>query len=71
MKVRADKIMNEYRRIYKMQNARKQRNQQKRNIAARFDSWTEFAKQVLKQCQNGEITLEEMKSKISSADWMT
>lgn len=71
MKVRADQIMNEYRRIYKMQNARKQRNPQKRNIAARFDGWAIAAKQALKLCQNGEITLEEMKRQISGADWMT
>ena len=71
MKVRADQIMKEYRRIYKMQNARKQRNPQKRNIAARFDGWAISAKQALKLCQNGEITLEEMKRQISRADWMT
>ena len=70
MKVEADQIMKEYRRIYKMQNARKQRNQQKRNIAACFDEWTAFAKQKLKACQNGEITLDEMKQQISGADWM-
>lgn len=70
MKVAADQIMKEYRRIYKMQNARKQRNQQKRNIAACFDNWAIFAKQKLKACQNGEITLDEMKQQISGADWM-
>ena len=70
MKVAADQIMKEYRRIYKMQNARKLRNQQKRNIAACFDEWTAFAKQKLKVCQNGEITLDEMKQQISGTDWM-
>lgn len=70
MKVKANQIMKEYRRIYKMQNARKQRNPQKRNIAARFDDWTAFAKQKLKACQNGEITLDEMKQQISGTDWM-
>lgn len=71
MKVKADQIMKEYRRIYKMQNARKQRNPQKRNIAARFDDWAVSAKQALKLCQNGEITLEEMKHQISGTDWMS
>ena len=70
MKVETDQIMKEYRRIYKMQNARKQRNQQKRNIAACFDEWTAFAKQKLKACQKGEITLDEMIQQISGADWM-
>ena len=70
MKVAADQIMKEYRRIYKMQNARKQRNQQKRDIASSFDNWAAFAKQKLKACQNGEITLDEMKQQISGADWM-
>lgn len=70
IKVNANQVMKEYRRIYKMQNARKQRNPQKRNIAARFDDWTAFAKQKLKACQNGEITLDEMKQQISGTDWM-
>ena len=71
MKVAADQIMKEYRRVYKLQHARKQRNQQKRNIAARFDDWAASAKQALKLCQNGEITLEEMKHRISGTDWMS
>lgn len=71
MKVEADQIMKEYRRIYKMQNARKQRNSQKRNIAARFDDWAVSAKQALKLCQNGKITLEEMKRQISGTEWMS
>lgn len=71
MKVAADQIMKEYRRVYKMQNARKQRNQQKRNISARFDNWAVSAKQALKLCQNGEIDLEEMKRRISGTDWMS
>lgn len=71
MKVAADQIMKEYRRVYKLQNARKQRNQQKKNIAARFDDWAASAKQALKLCQNGEITLEEMKHRISGTDWMS
>lgn len=70
MKVKTDQIMKEYRRIYKLQHARKQRNPQKRNIAARFDDWAVSAKQALKLCQNGEITLEEMKHRISGTDWM-
>ena len=71
MKIEADQIMKEYRRIYKMQNARKQRNQHKRNISGCFEIWSKYAKQALKLCQNGEITLEEMKRRISGTEWMS
>jgi hypothetical protein len=65
-----DEALREYRKIYKTQNARKQRNRQIPAISERFDLWASNAKKVLAQCQKGEITIEDMKMKISSSNWM-
>lgn len=70
MKIKADNIMKEYRRIYKNQNARKQRNSHIPNISDRFDSWKLYAKERLKECQNGEITLDTLVREISGTEWM-
>lgn len=71
MKVESDQIMKEYRRIYKMQNARKQRNSHKPKIAEYFDSWKFKAKEQLSSCKHGDITIEEMINRISGEEWMT
>lgn len=65
-----DEVLKEYRKIYKTQNARKQRNPQRRDISVKFDSWKMFAREQLKACQDGKITLEDMKKTISSDEWM-
>lgn len=65
-----DEILKTYRRIYKTQNARKQRNSHRPNIATNFDNWAAFAKQQLIACQNGEISITEMEKAISGSEWM-
>lgn len=69
-KVKDDDVLRTYRKIYKTQNARKQRNQHKKNIEEKFGTWKNFAKEQLKACQNGEITLKEFEVNISSNNWM-
>lgn len=71
MKIEADQIMKEYRRIYKMQNARKQRNSHRLQIAEYFDNWKLKAKEQLSACKRGDITIEEMINRISGEEWMT
>lgn len=71
IKVSNDEILRTYRKVYKTQNARKQRNAD--NIAAieeRFDAWTEKAKVELGKCQEGLITVSQFEDLISSDDWM-
>lgn len=65
-----DKALKVYRKIYKTQNARKQRNPQRRDILTKFNTWKVFAKEQLRACQNGKITIEEMIEKISGDEWM-
>jgi len=69
-KLSNDDILKEYRRIYKTQNARKQRNGHISNISERFDRWKSSAKKILEQCRANEISVDEMISSISSAKWM-
>lgn len=66
-----DAALKEYRRIYKMQNARKQRNSHNPHIAEYFDLWKTTAKLKLDECRNGYLTVEEMTSLLSSTDWMS
>ena len=75
IKLNRDNILKEYRKIYKTQNARKQRNiKAKPDMQSifedRFSNWAKDAKQTLTQCQNGEISLETMKNIISKSDWL-
>lgn len=70
-RLKKDDIIGTYRKIYKTQNARKQRNAHIPDIAERFDIWKAGAKNVLKQCRAGEISTDDMISLISPADWMT
>ncbi len=69
-RVKNDNILREYRRIYKTQNARKQRNQHRNNISGKFRVWSAFAKEKVSECQAGKISIEEMVSAISSDKWM-
>jgi hypothetical protein len=70
IKISRDRALSEYRKIYKTQNARKQRNGHIPFVSKRFDVWKNKAKNILEQCQTGEITVEEMITKISSDDWL-
>lgn len=69
-RVKGDNILREYRKIYKTQNARKQRNSHIPGISARFASWNVSAKKCLKDCQAGKLTLEELKEEISDTQWI-
>lgn len=69
-RIKRDDVLREYRKIYKTQNARKQRNSHKRDISDKFQKWVTFAKKQVSKCQSGEISLDEMVSLISSNDWM-
>lgn len=69
-KIKRDDILRVYRKSYKTQNARKQRNSHRPNISANFDRWKLYAKEQLKKCQNGEISTEEMVERISGNTWM-
>lgn len=69
-KVEKDDVLREYRKIYKTQNARKQRNQHRPNIEANFDRWKAAAKMALNSCQSGNIALAEMIERISGTAWM-
>lgn len=70
-KVKNDEIVKAYRTIYKTQNARKQRNLHRPDIAQKFEKWKKYAKIKLQQCQNQKISIEEMKESISSDDWIS
>ena len=70
-RLNSDAIQKTYRKIYKTQNARKQRN--KNNIQLidiAFEKWSDYAKNELKRCKDGTISLDEMEKNISSVRWM-
>ncbi len=69
-RVKQDQVLSEYRKIYKTQNARKQRNKQRPDIDIKFKRWAVFAKSMLIKCQSGEIGLDDMVSAISLDDWI-
>lgn len=70
-KINGDEVLREYRKIYKTQNARKQRNKDNiQGLEERFAVWSAFAKGQLIKCQNGEISVDDMKTSISTTDWM-
>lgn len=69
-RIKHDAVLREYRKVYKTQNARKQRNSHKRDISDKFQKWVIFAKEQVSKCKSGEISLDEMVSFISSNDWM-
>lgn len=65
-----DEALKAYRKIYKTQNARKQRNAHRIKIAKYFELWSKYAKVRLRQCQDGKISLEQMINDISGDSWM-
>lgn len=69
-KVKGDSILREYRKIYKTQNARKQRNSHKKDISGKFKNWAILAKEKVRECQTGKISIDEMIAIISSDTWM-
>lgn len=74
-KINNDGVLKEYRKIYKTQNARKQRNTKikpsmKNRFDERFSQWTTFAKQQLELCQEEKISLQTLKDRISDDNWM-
>lgn len=69
-KVKGDSILREYRKVYKTQNARKQRNSHKKDITEKFKNWAILAKEKLRECQAGQISIDEMIAIISSDTWM-
>lgn len=69
-RVKGDSILREYRKIYKTQNARKQRNSHQKGISEKFKNWVMFAKEKVRECQAGRISIDEMVATISSDTWM-
>lgn len=69
-KISTDQILSAYRKIYKTQNQRKQRNRHIPNIEHRFSIWKKKADEVKILCQNNVITIEEMEKAISSDSWI-
>lgn len=70
-KLKNDEIMSNYRKIYKTQNARKQRNKNNvKKIDERFLIWHSYAKEQLRLCKSGEITETEMVQNISGDNWL-
>lgn len=69
-KIKENDILSSYRRIYKKQSARKQRNSHRPMIDEKFEQWKNMAVTVRAQCQAGIITLDEMETAISSRDWL-
>ena len=65
-----DDITTAYRKIYKTQNARKQRNDHRPGIHEKFEKWSAFAIQQFLACQRGEITITDMERAISGKEWM-
>jgi len=76
IKVENDEALRVYRSIYKTQNARLHRNSKtkssegKTSLNIRFNEWKSNAKQLLEQCRNGSISVEEMKSIIETDSWL-
>ncbi len=70
-KLKTDSIKSLYRKIYKTQNARKQRNKENIiDIDKKFLTWHNYAKKQLELCKNSKISVEELKNNISSSDWL-
>lgn len=61
IKLEKDEITNIYRKNYKTQNAKKQRNLHIKNIESRFKRWCINAKAQKENCENGDISIEEFK----------
>ena len=61
IKLEKDEITNIYRKNYKTQNAKKQRNLHIKNIESRFERWCINAKSQKENCENGYISIEDFK----------
>lgn len=61
LKLENDEVENLYRKTYKTQNAKKQRNSYIKNIDIRFKKWTVEAKKQKELCKENKITIEEFK----------
>lgn len=69
-KIKENEILSSYRRIYKTQSARKQRNSHRPHINEKFECWKHMAILKRNECKSGLITLSEMETAISSQDWL-
>ena len=81
-KIDSSETLKAYRTIYKTQNMRfnrkkkafpeksKERSNFIHTTRPLFDAWVEYAKNQLSLCKNGDISLEEMKKRISKSDWL-
>ena len=61
IKLEKDEISNIYRKNYKTQNAKEQRNLHIKNIENRFKRWCINVKAQKENCENGNISIEEFK----------
>lgn len=60
-----------YRKIYKTQNSRKNRNSQNvKDIEKLFRRWSAYAADLKRQCENGEISTEQFEKLASDPSWM-
>lgn len=70
-KVEHDIVMKTYRKIYKTQNARKQRNRKNvANIEDKFNTWSVYAKEQLDLCRKGNISVSDFELLISNNTWL-
>lgn len=70
-RINANEVLKTYRKIYKTQNARKQRNAKNiKSIDSYFLQWTKYAKKQLRLCQEGKISISVLTDRISSDNWM-
>ncbi len=60
-----------YRKIYKTQNSRKNRNlKNKKDADSRFSRWVKYACDMKLRCEHEEISLDEFEKLISSNSWL-
>lgn len=69
-KIKENEVLRCYRKVYKTQSARKQRNAHRPMIDEKFEQWKIMAASVRMQCKAGIITLDEMEKVLSSQDWL-
>lgn len=75
IKVNANEISREYRKIYKTQNMRKQRKIQKNEnrkmeIEEKFSKWFYTSKAILRDCEDGKISIDEMSKQLNDSEWL-
>lgn len=60
-----------YRKIYKTQNSRKNRNAYNvKNVETLFRRWSSYAADLKRQCESGEITIEQFEKLASDSSWL-